>query len=156
MVDVRPMTVEEAVTLAFEPEAYPERFGLVLAEGWDEPGTLEPTVDALEGGVDPRWLTHLFVEGTVVVGMGGFTGPPYDGEVEIGYHVAPAHRGRGIATAAVRRWVARAAAAGLVRVVARTARGPNPSTSVLVRCGFTRERARETEEATWWWVLRPA
>lgn len=149
------MTVEEAVTLAFEPEAYPGRFGLVLAEGWDEPGTLEPTVEALEGGVDPRWLTHLFVEGTVVVGMGGFTGPPCNGEVEIGYHVAPARRGRGIATAAVHRWVARAAAAGLVRVVARTARGPNPSTSVLVRCGFTRERARETEEATWWWVLRP-
>lgn len=146
------MTVEEAVTLAFEPEAFGERFGLVLVDGWDEPGTLEPTVDALEGGVDPRWLTHLLVRDGEVVGMGGFTGPPVDGEVEVGYHVAPACRGSGIATAAVRSWVDRAGRAGLVRVLARTAPGPNASTTVLVRCGFVRDPAREREAATWWWV----
>ncbi|GLZ53011.1 hypothetical protein Acsp07_26280 [Actinomycetospora sp. NBRC 106378] len=146
------MTVEEAVTLAFEPEAFGERFGLTLVEGWDEPGTLEPTVEALEGGVDPRWLTHLLLEGGEVVGMGGFTGPPRDGEVEVGYHVAPARRGRGLATAAVRTWVARAGRAGLVRVVARTAPGPSASTTVLTRCGFVRQTAREDEAATWWWV----
>ncbi|WP_018332924.1 GNAT family N-acetyltransferase [Actinomycetospora chiangmaiensis] len=150
--DVRPVTVEEAVTLAFEPEAFVERFGLALVEGWDEPGTLEPTVEALEGGVDPRWLTHLLVECDEVVGMGGFTGPPQDGEVEVGYHVAPARRGRGLATAAVDTWVSHARRAGLVRVVARTAPGPNASTTVLARCGFVRDTAREDEAATWWWV----
>ncbi|WP_433801308.1 GNAT family N-acetyltransferase [Actinomycetospora sp. CA-084318] len=150
--DVRPVTVEEAVTLAFEPEAFADRFGLVLVEGWDEPGTLEPTVEALEGGVDPRWLTHLLVEGDEVVGMGGFTGPPCDGEVEVGYHVAPARQGRGLATAAVRVWLGAARAAGLDRVVARTAPGPNGSTTVLTRCGFVRDVAREDEAATWWWV----
>ncbi|MEJ2869447.1 GNAT family N-acetyltransferase [Actinomycetospora sp. OC33-EN08] len=150
--DVRPMTVEEAVTLAFEPEAYGERFGLALVDGWDEPGTLEPTVVALEGGVDPRWLTHLIVCDGEVVGMGGFTAPPQDGEVEVGYHVAPARRGCGIATAAVAGWVARARSAGLVRVLARTAPGPNASTTVLSRCGFVRDPAREDRAATWWWV----
>lgn len=151
-VDVRPVTVEEAVTLAFEPEAFGERFGLALVAGWDEPGTLEPTVEALEGGVDPRWLTHLLVDAGEVVGMGGFTGPPCDGEVEVGYHVAPDRRGRGLATAAVRTWVDRARTAGLARVLARTAPGPNASTTVLTRCGFVRDRTREEEAATWWWV----
>jgi [ribosomal protein S5]-alanine N-acetyltransferase len=150
--------VEEAVTLAFEPEAFPARFGLRLAPGWAVPDALEPTVEALEGGVDPAWLLHLIVEGRTVVGMGGFTGPPCDGEVEIGYQVAPAHRGRGVATAAVRVWVARARAAGLRRVVARTGVGADASVAVLRRAGFTRDDARAAdgdpdEAASQWWRL---
>jgi RimJ/RimL family protein N-acetyltransferase len=150
-VEVRPCSVEEAVTLACEPEAYPARFGLHLVPGWAVPGALEPTVDALEGGVDPAWLTHLLVEGGAVVGMGGFTGPPRDGEVEIGYQVAPACRGRGLATAAVGAWVARARAAGLDRVVARTEPGPCASTTVLGRCGFVRDHGRD--DGSWRWRL---
>jgi [ribosomal protein S5]-alanine N-acetyltransferase len=153
-VEVRPCSVEEAVTLAFEPEAYRERFGLRLAPGWAVPGALEPTVDALEGGIDPAWLTHLLVSDGAVVGMGGFTGPPCDGEVEIGYQVAPGHRGRGIATRAVAIWVARARAAGLTRVVARTEPGPNASARVLERSGFTRDPARD--DGSWWWRWPPA
>ena len=147
--EVRPCSVEEAVTLAFEPEAYPARFGLRLVPGWSVPGALEPTVHALEGGIDPAWLTHLLVSEGAVIGMGGFTGPPRDGEVEIGYQVAPAHRGRGIATRAVAIWVARARAAGLSRVVARTAPGPNASVTVLERSGFSRDRVRD--DGSWWW-----
>ena len=138
------------MTLAFEPEHFPARFGLYLAPGWAVPGALEPTVEALEAGVDPAWLTHLLVHGGTVVGMGGFTGPPCDGEVEIGYRVAPALRGRGIATAAVRAWVARARTAGLCRVVART---DDPrhgaSATVLARTGFVRDPGRD-DEYRWW------
>jgi ribosomal-protein-alanine N-acetyltransferase len=148
-VEVRPCRVEEAVTLAFEPEHFRPRFGLRLAPGWAVPGALEPTVDALEAGVDPAWLTHLIVLGGTVVGMGGFTGPPCDGEVEIGYQVAPPYRGRGIATAAVRAWVARARAAGLRRVVARTDLYPGPSATVLARAGFVRDPGRD-DECRWW------
>jgi RimJ/RimL family protein N-acetyltransferase len=150
-VEVRPCRVEEAVTLAFEPEHFPARFGLRLAPGWAVPGALEPTVEALEAGVDPAWLTHLLVHGATVVGMGGFTGPPCDGEVEIGYRVAPAFRGRGIATAAVRAWVARARAAGLRRVVARTDPRPGASATVLARTGFVRDPGRD--DACRWWRL---
>jgi [ribosomal protein S5]-alanine N-acetyltransferase len=148
-VEVRPCRVEEAVTLAFEAEHFPARFGLRLAPGWAVTGALEPTVDALEAGVDPAWLTHLLVLGGTVVGMGGFTGPPCDGEVEIGYQVAPAFRGRGIATAAVRAWVARARAAGLRRVVARTHPRPGSSATVLARAGFVRDPGRD-DECHWW------
>jgi [ribosomal protein S5]-alanine N-acetyltransferase len=148
-VEVRPCRVEEAVTLAFEPEHFPARFGLRLAPGWAVPGALEPTVEALEAGVDPAWLTHLIVDGRTVVGMGGFTGPPCDGEVEIGYQVASAFRGRGIATAAVRAWVARARAAGVRRVVARTDPHSGASATVLRRTGFVRTPERD-DECRWW------
>jgi RimJ/RimL family protein N-acetyltransferase len=148
-VEVRPCRVEEAVTLAFEPEHFVARFGLRLAPGWAVPGALGPTVEALEAGVDPAWLTHLLVHGGTVVGMGGFTGPPCDGEVEVGYQVAPAFRNRGIATAAVRAWVARARTAGLRRVVARTDPWPGASATVLARTGFVRDPGRD-DECCWW------
>ncbi len=141
------------MTLAFEPEAFGERFGLRLAPGWAVPGALEPTVVALEAGIDPAWLTHLLVEGATVVGMGGFTAPPCDGEVEIGYRVAPAFRGRGVATTAVRTWVAQARAAGLRRVVARidpASDTAGASAVVLARAGLVRDPGRDTAEARWW------
>ncbi|NMO93626.1 GNAT family N-acetyltransferase [Actinomycetospora sp. TBRC 11914] len=90
--------------------------------------------------------------------MGGFTGPPRDGEVEIGYQVAPAHRGRGLATAAVRVWVERARAAGVRRVVARTDPGAVASARVLERAGFTRDPARDEaapDAPARWWRLDP-
>ena len=44
-----------------------------------------------------RWGTRLFVldDPPALVGWGGFKGPPKDGEVEIGYAVAPSFEGRG-------------------------------------------------------------
>jgi RimJ/RimL family protein N-acetyltransferase len=86
--------------------------------------------------------------------MGGFTGPPQDGEVEIGYQVAPAHRGRGVATAAVRTWVERAHAAGVHRVVARTDPAAVASARVLERAGFARDPGRDDPGgASRWWRL---
>ena len=151
-VHIVPLRAEQAVTLLTEPEAFTERFGLRPVEGYLAfPDALEPTVTALEGGVNPRWFAHLIVEGTEVVGLGGFTGPPTDGEVEIGYSVAPSRRGRGIATAAVGLWLARAAEAGLRRVVAHTLPAENASTAVLRRHGFVRDgEATDPDEGTVW------
>src|SRR4051812_49965093 len=95
-IEVVPLPTEQAVTLLTEPDAFADRFGLTLVDGYLAfPEALEPTVTALEGGVDPAWFAHLVVEGTEVVGLGGFTGPPTDGEGEIGYSVAPSRRGGG-------------------------------------------------------------
>src|SRR3954451_19527952 len=149
-IEVVPLPTEQAVTLLTEPEAFAERFGLTLVEGYLAfPEALEPTVTALEGGADPAWVAQLIVDGAEVVGLGGFTGPPTDGEVEIGYSVAPSRRGRGIATAAVGRWVGPAEAGGGRRVRAHTAPEENPSTQVLRRHGFVRDgEAVDPDEGT--------
>ncbi|MFC5137320.1 GNAT family N-acetyltransferase [Actinomycetospora rhizophila] len=154
-IEVRPLPPEQAVTLLTEPEAFAERFGLTLVEGYLAfPEALEPTVTALEGGVDPRWFAHLIVEGTEVVGLGGFTGPPTDGEVEIGYSVAPSCQGRGVATAAVGLWLERAARGGVRRVRAHTRPEENASVHVLRRHGFVRdgEVADPDEGTVWRWI----
>ena len=155
---VVPLTVEQAVTLLTEPQEFAERFGLTLVDGFLAfPEALEPTVTGLEGGVDPAWFAHLIVEGTDVVGLGGFTGPPTDGVIEIGYSVAPSCRGRGVASAAVGQWLARAAGAGVRRVVAHTLPEENASVAVLRRNGFARDgEAVDPDEGTVWrWAWHP-
>ena len=153
-IEVVPLRAEQAVTLLTEPERFAERFGLTPVAGYLAfPEALAPTVDALEAGVDPAWFAHLLVDPGAgeVVGFGGFTGPPVDGEVEVGYSVAPSRQGCGHATAAVRTWTAAAAARGVRRVVAHTLAEQNASTTVLARCGFRRVgEPFETEDGTVW------
>ena len=86
-----------------------------------------------------RWGTRLFVSGEppALVGWGGFKGPPRDGAVELGYAVAPAREGRGLATAAVRAMVEEAFADPTVTaVIAHTLPEPGPSPRVLEKAGF--------------------
>jgi [ribosomal protein S5]-alanine N-acetyltransferase len=152
--EVVPLAVEQAVTLLAEPECFQERFGLSLADGCVVfPESLDPIVEALESGVDPAWFAHLLVDRAAreVVGLGGFTGPPVDGIVEIGYAVAPDRRGRGHATSAVRAWLARAERADVRGVRARTAPEENASTAVLRRCGFARDGiVPDPDDGTLW------
>jgi RimJ/RimL family protein N-acetyltransferase len=71
---------------------------------------------------DAHWLSYYFVLrddegfGPVVVGTGGYKGPPEAGEVEVGYSVLDVYRRRGIASEAVAELAA--------------------SLGVLARCGF--------------------
>ena len=89
------------------------------------------------------WGPHLFVvdEPRTLVGWGGFKGPPDDdGAVEIGYAIAPAWRGRGVATDAVWALLRAAWAAPEVRrVLANTLPEPNASVRVLEKSGFARD-----------------
>ncbi len=78
-----------------------------------------------------------------LVAAGGFLGPPSeDGVVELGYSVAPEHRGFGYATEMTRALVRRALSAGARRIVAHTTRANRASIVVLERCGF-QEAAEE-------------
>jgi [ribosomal protein S5]-alanine N-acetyltransferase len=158
MTEVRPLTLAQVALLIDAPERFPAEFGLVVVPGYLEfPEALPATRDALVSGVPPEWFSHLIVADDEVVGLGGYTGPPAGGTVEIGYGVAPERRGRGHATAAVRAWVAGAAAAGVTTVVAHTLAADSPSTSVLRRCGFTRTaQLTDPEEGpVWRWELSP-
>jgi RimJ/RimL family protein N-acetyltransferase len=83
--------------------------------------------------------TWMMVAGGEVVGLCGYRGPPADGEVEIGYGVAPERRCLGHATAAVAAMLALAAqdpALAVMRAV--TAVDNAPSRRVLERNGFSR------------------
>ena len=90
----------------------------------------------------------------MLVGSGGFVGPPDHGVVEIGYEIAPEFRRRGYATAATRAMVAKAAVAGGVHtVIAHTLAHENPSTGVLRRVGFrfAGEWPDQEQGAVWRW-----
>lgn len=131
-----------------------------VAEGWDVfPGSLRRVRDAV--AADPqstRWGTRLFVldEPRMLVGWGGFKGAPREGAVELGYAIAPAWEGRGLATAAVRGLVDQAFAAPEVRtVVAHTLARASGSTRVLEKTGFVRDGEYTDEEVgpVWRWRL---
>lgn len=90
------------------------------------------------GTATPRWLTRAAVaepEG-VVVGYGGFHGPPSPaGTVELGYSVAPAHRRRGCARAMLTELMRQAAAEVAVRTV-RVTISPENTASLATISGF--------------------
>jgi ribosomal-protein-alanine N-acetyltransferase len=92
----------------------------------------------------PRWGSWYVVEPSpqggpgTLVGVCGFHGPPTpDGDVEVGYGLLPAARGRGYATVAARALAALAFADPAVRrVVAETLPHLGASIRVMVRAGF--------------------
>lgn len=113
----------------------------VLADDWQVfPGALAATraaVAANPAGV--HWGTRLFLTENprVLVGWGGFKGPPREGVVELGYAIAPAYRGRGLAGAAVEALVREAfAERDVAGIRAHTRAQPGPSVRVLERAGF--------------------
>ncbi len=155
------MTVDMAEALVESATAVQQRYGLDVAEDYLAfPEALPATLEALRSGMPPEWFSHLIVDADeeVVVGIGGFTGPPSDGAVEIGYSVAPAHRRRGHATNAVRWWLDHAARHGVTVVRAHTLAEENASTAVLEKLGFRRVAVLEDPEvgSTWRWERSPA
>lgn len=157
---VRPLRADAARLLKEEPEQFTRTWGLQVAAGYLAfPEALDRLVGDLEAGGPPAWHSHLIVDPSIatVVGLGGYKGPPRDGVVEIGYSVAPKHRGRGHATNAVTTWVRRAAAAGVTRVEAHTLAEATASTRVLERCGFERRDVLDDAHGPLWkWSLEVA
>lgn len=119
-----------------------------------------PSADLLEMLSSPdavvgEWGSRLMVlrsEGLIVGDIGFHAGPNERGEVEIGYSVAPGHRGRGLATEAVRALSAWAFSLGVTAVIAHCDRDNEASSAVLARCGFSREGEDEGGLA---WRLGP-
>lgn len=107
-----------------------------------------------------EWPSYLFIwrNLSTLVGNGGFVGPPNsEGEVEIGYEIAPAFRGRGFATKAVKAMVEVAFERPEVKaVVAHTLAEVNASNAVLKKVGmsFVRQVPNAEVGATWRWELR--
>jgi ribosomal-protein-alanine N-acetyltransferase len=135
--------------------------GVSVAEGWEGfPEALPVLRASYENKPEGyRWGSLFFIEleAPTLVGLGGFKGSPSpDGVVEIGYAIAPAFRGRGLATGAVVLMVERAFADVGVRAVdAHTLGHDNPSTRVLQKTGFRRiaEIEDPDEGPVWQWRL---
>ena len=118
--------------------------GVAVADGWAGFPEALPVLHASyadnPSGVTWGSLFFVYPQVRTLVGFGGFKGPPSsDGVVEIGYAIAPAFQGQGLATDAVAQMVQRAFADSVVRAVdAHTLGQANPSTRVLEKSGFRR------------------
>lgn len=158
--------VDATAALLDAAAAGPANIGRLLnaavAEGWEgfpeALPALRASYAALRGSLE--WGTLLFVLDAprTLVGLGGYKGAPSgDGIVEIGYAIAPAFQGRGLATEAVRSMISRAFAEPRVEAVdAHTLAHQNPSTRVLEKAGFTRiaEKRDPGDGAIWQWRLQ--
>jgi len=126
---------------------------LVVAEGALPPGfVFETATRALLAGGPPLWCTlyaFVHVESRAIVGTGGFKGLPVDGEIEIGYNVAPSRRRAGYATQGVEALVALAFAHRQRRVTAETSIRNLASRRVVEKAAFERLGQRMTDEDGW-------
>jgi RimJ/RimL family protein N-acetyltransferase len=109
------------------------------------PGGLEPpeVLDMLVGWsarlqAAQGWGTWVAVRQGEVVASLAVKDPVAGGAVEIGYGVAPARRGLGVATAAVRALLPVLAGHGVRLVRAETAQGNPASGRVMQKVGFVR------------------
>ncbi len=88
-------------------------------------------------GRAPYLGTIAILDGQIA-GSGGFTSAPVDGEVEIGYGVAPEVEGKGVATGIAVELCCLAKGYGAVTVVACTLPEGIASQRVLEKAGFLR------------------
>jgi RimJ/RimL family protein N-acetyltransferase len=102
------------------------------------------TIDQLSRpNADGRWYMHYFVLQSktsapdVVVGVGGYTGPPSPaGVVEIGYSILPGYQRKGYATEAAAGLTQNAFLKGVKVVAAHTLEGDPASGGVLTNNGY--------------------
>lgn len=154
-----PLTERDLHELIEAPAAFAQRHALTIAEGACAPAFIyERALANMQAA--PDWAdvlsTRLYVlDGERVVGSGGVKAPPLaDGEVEIGYGVAPAWQGKGLATRAARMLTDEALAHGASRVSAFTTPGNTASWTLLQRIGYRRdgETIDPDDGLVWRWV----
>ena len=141
--------------------------GLTVADGWvgveDHRAAIAHADSYLAEHPDAAdWWMHLFVHeaDATLIGVGGFKGVPADGVVELGYALAPAYRGQGLAFEAARGLRDHALGHTDVHTVqAHTLPEENASTRILRALGMQlRETLSDPEDGeVWRWSLeRPA
>jgi [ribosomal protein S5]-alanine N-acetyltransferase len=140
-------------------ESLASALGVSIPAGWPEyTWVIEFTLEVLlkqPGQAEWRMYYFLDAELGVLVGSGGYKGPPKDGTAEIGYEIAPGFRGQGYATAAVRQLVDRAFnTVEVAAVEARTLPRTNASGAVLTKAGFTCQGTVPDDQTGQAWLWR--
>ena len=119
-----------------------EMLDVELADGWLVfPEVISYSREFLKNNPDAaNWWMYFFIHAVdrKLVGNGGFKGKPDDaGTVEIGYAVAPAYRGKGLATEAARGLIDFAFSHPQIQTVqAHTLAEENESVRVLRKVGM--------------------
>ncbi len=111
----------------------------------DELDALAPYIDSLErgGDIQPFGLYQIRHEGVAVGGI-GFSGPPDDGVVALGFGLIESARGAGFAAEALEALIEAALAFGAESVVADTMLDNFASQKTMLRAGMT-EVSRDSE-----------
>lgn len=114
------------------------------------PFLMELAARRMSDGMNPVWGSfYLFVseELRLVVGAGGYKGPPCAGRVEVGYNVGTAFQGRGIATLAVGKLVETGfTLPEVTEIFAETSVANAASRRVVEKAGFRRIGSRMSED----------
>ena len=154
-----PLTERDLRELIAAPAPFATRHGLVIEDGACAPNFIyERALSNMQ--LAPAWAgllgTRLYVmDGKRVVGGGGVKAiPTAEGEVEIGYGMAPAWQGRGLGTQAARGLTEEALAHGAQRISACTRPDNTASWRLLERIGFVRDGERDDPDdgMLWRWV----
>lgn len=147
------------------PAEYERVFGHKVEDGYIEyPDTLVFSLQKAQESADEIdwWLPYLMIHRNdeTLIGACGYNGPPDDnGEVEIGYGIAPSYRGHGLTTEAAEAMTATAfGKPGVSAIRALTSPEPNASTRVLSKCGFVHTGMIDDpyEGPLWQWHLSRA
>jgi ribosomal-protein-alanine N-acetyltransferase len=133
-----------------------------LADGWLVfPEIVRHSREFLQKNTDAaNWWMYFFIHAAdkKLVGNGGFKGKPDDaGTVEIGYAVAPAYRGKNLATEAAKGLIDFAFSHPQVQTVqAHTLAQENESVRVLRKIGmeFVKELNDSEDGDIWQWQLK--
>ncbi len=135
MLSLRPITLQELEALAESHEAFKKQAGLEAIDGALLPSEFVADFLPTARASDP-WLGFWAVIDGAVVGSGMCKSAPKDGQVEIGYGVAPSVEGKGIATELAKRLTAFAFDLGAESVIAHTLPDGFASQRVLAKAGF--------------------
>lgn len=154
--DILKAAVEGNVPLA-------QKLDVTIQDNWTEfgVGALHYSLDRITECEDENgWWTYLPIhkQDNTLIGSCGYKGQPTtDGTVELGYEIAQHYRNRGLATEMTKGLVENAFKDKRVKtIIAHTLGQENPSTKVLLKCGF--EKVQELNDPQdgliWKWALK--
>ena len=140
-----------------------KKLNVSVQENWTEfgVGAFQYVLDKLSEDIeDNNWWTYFPIHknDNKIIGSGGYKGKPtQDGTVELGYEIAPKYRNQGLATEMTKGFIENALKDNRVKsVIAYTLAQENPSTKVLLKCGFEMvQEINDLEEGLIWkWKLK--
>lgn len=143
VLELVPVTLQHKLALGRGKALLQALLGVSIPEAWPHfPEAFALRDDAEEQAPSPLWPAYFFVclKAKSLVGNGGFAAPPDEqGEVEIGYEIAPAFQKKGYATAAANQMAELAfSRAEVSAVVAHTLASENASNAVLKKIGMVK------------------